>query len=159
MITLETAKKNRQPDVDVDLRKWATDRTKPDDLIVAEARLMINILDEERCYISSYWEIWYQRIVKAYCALEDEENARKWARKAAQLARGYALHDGGWDAVVEDPKRTDWWGVRANARSGIYLVKNLDGFNAQKSLTPMVRMGLLASDRMVSTIRSVYAGM
>ena len=73
---------------------------------------MITILDEERLYAHWTWAVWYQRLVKAYCALEDKKNAKKWAEKAAKLARVFVAHDAGWDAVAKDPKNTDWWGRR-----------------------------------------------
>ena len=84
----------------------------PDNLIIAECLAMITILDEERLYAHWTWAVWYQRLVKAYCALEDKKNAKKWAEKAAKLARVFVAHDAGWDAVAKDPKNTDWWGRR-----------------------------------------------
>lgn len=100
------------------LRSWVNDLTKPDDLILSECHAMINILDEEKFYALGWWPVWYQRLVKAYCALGDRRNARKWAEKAAKLSRAYVLHDAGWDAVAKDPQNTDWWGLRVKARRG-----------------------------------------
>ncbi|KAK7680319.1 hypothetical protein QCA50_016559 [Cerrena zonata] len=114
------------------LRRWVNDRTKADDLILAECHAMINVLDAERLYCEPVWTVWYERLVKAYCALEDEENVRKWAEKAAKLSRAYVLHDAGWDAVAKDPKKTEWWGLRANTRSGIRLVEDLDNFHFER---------------------------
>lgn len=117
---------------------WVNDQTKQDDFIVAECHVMIDILEKEKLYVEGLWNVWYQRLVKAYCALEDEENARKWAEKAAKLAKAHILRDAGWDAVAKNPKNTDWWGLRARARSGIQITNNLSnlqlGVNFLESL-------------------------
>ncbi|KAK7680318.1 hypothetical protein QCA50_016558 [Cerrena zonata] len=144
---------------DSTLRSWVTDRTKADDLIIAEARVMINIMEDEKFCYSSLWPVWYQRIVKAYCALEDEENARKWAQKAAKLARAWALHDGGWDAVAKNPRMTDWWGLRANTRSGIRMVGDLDDLNVRRDLLNTNRAGPGALEHIATSMKAKYPGL
>lgn len=114
------------------LLRWVSDRKQPDDLIIAECYMMISLLDDERYYTTKLWPVWYQRLVKAFCALEDEENARKWAEKAAKLTRAFVLHDGGWDAVAKDPQKTDWWGLRSKTRSGIRLVKDFEELKSRR---------------------------
>ncbi|KAK7688229.1 hypothetical protein QCA50_008599 [Cerrena zonata] len=94
------------------LRDWVHDRTKPDDMILVKCHKTIDLLESEKYYRGARCVLWYQRLAKAYCALEDEDNARKWVQKAAKLARANTGHDAGWDAVVKNPKNTDWWGLR-----------------------------------------------
>ena len=122
------------------LHSWVKDKTKPDDLIILQCRVMIDLLDEEQFYGIDTWGAWYQRLVKAYCALEDEENARRWAEKAVKLATVYTAVDVGWDAVAQDPKRTDWWGRRAGSRSGILLVENMEDAEARRGAVDMKRL-------------------
>lgn len=108
------------------LVNWLYDRSKPDDLIISECLVMINILEQAK--LSSYpalWPVWYQHLVKASCALENKKNARKWAEKAAKLARTAVFHDAGWDAVAKEPDNTNWWGLRTRARDGIHLEEEL----------------------------------
>ena len=109
---------------DSDLLTWISDPTQPDDVIVVACNTVIKIFDDEHYYEDPLWPIWYQRLVKAYCALEDEPNARKWAKKAAKLYQMFVGvgEDGGWEAVAKDPKRTDWWGLRK--KTG-FLMKDL----------------------------------
>ena len=47
---------------------------------------MMGIIEQERLFHGLAWPVWYQRLVKAYCAIEDGKNAAKWARRAAMLA-------------------------------------------------------------------------
>ena len=131
------------------LRNWLTDATKADDLILVECTYFIRTLDRERYYNHCVWVVWYQRLVKAYCALEDEENARKWASKAAKLHKAYALTDGGWDAVAKDPRSTDWWGLRV--KNGVRIVPNLDEVNVEKVIAPTDE--LRPGDQVVTTIQ------
>ena len=130
------------------LEVWAQDSTMSDDMIVAECLAMIKVLDEERLYEKEAWSVWYQRIVKAYCALEDKRNAQKWAEKAAKLARAFVGHDAGWDAVVKDPKNTNWWGRRTKtwgvgvekkepARDIHFKKDRWDGIRPLKIYTPV----------------------
>ena len=109
---LTSSRYTNRCDDESSLEAWAEDSTMPDDFIVAKCLAMIKALDEERLYSRKSWPVWYQRLVKAYCALEDKKNATKWAEKAAKLSRAFAGHDAGWDAVAKDPKNTDWWGRR-----------------------------------------------
>ena len=76
----------------------------PDDFIVAKYLATIKALHQERLYSRESWTVRYQRLVKAYCALEDKKNATKWAEKAAKLSRVFATHNAGW----WDPNNTDW---------------------------------------------------
>ncbi|KAK7689442.1 hypothetical protein QCA50_007234 [Cerrena zonata] len=92
------------------------------------------MLDDERYYNHHVWSVWYQRIVKAYCALEDEKNATKWAEKAAKLHRAFAFGDGGWDAVVKDPRIPTGGDCELRPEAGTRLVKNLENVNVQKEL-------------------------
>lgn len=131
------------------LQSWVSDSTKPDDLILVECMTIIKILDDEKYYTDNVWAVWYQRLVKAYCALEDEENARKWAKKAAGLQRAFTLNDGGWEAVAKDPKKTDWWGLRAKTRSGVFLVENLEELNVEKGFSSL---NTLRSDEQIISI-------
>ena len=131
------------------LRNWLTDATKADDLILVECTYFIRTLDRERYYNHCVWVVWYQRLVKAYCTLEDEENARKWASKAAKLHKAYALTDGGWDAVAKDPRSTDWWGLRV--KNGVRIVPNLDEVNVEKVIAPTDE--LRPGDQVVTTIQ------
>ena len=55
-------------------------------MIIKEYLEKIDIVEQERLLHGLVWPIWYQRFVKAYCAIEDGKNAAKWARRAAMLA-------------------------------------------------------------------------
>ena len=126
---------------DSKLLAWVEDPTKPDDLIVAECHSVLSLYDAEQCYPDRTWNIWYQRLVKAYCALEEEEEARKWAEKAAKLSRAHVHHDAGWDAVARDPKKTDWWGRRARFRSGKNMTKIANDMQVLPGVTDASRSG------------------
>ena len=108
------------------LQIWVADQTKPDNYIIDDCLKMIELLDKAKLYHVKLWPVWYQRIVKAYCAIGDKKNAKKFAEKAAKLSRMYVQDDGGWDAVARDPKDTDWWGARTKARKGNRAGEALD---------------------------------
>ena len=74
-------------------------------------------------------------------ALEEEEEARKWAEKAAKLSRAHVHHDAGWDAVARDPKKTDWWGRRARFRSGKNMTKIANDMQVLPGVTDASRSG------------------
>lgn len=126
------------------LRSWVGNSTLPDDKIIVQCRFMIRICEEEGFFDVETWPVWFQRLVKAYCALEDEENARFWAKKAAKLSKVAAGHDAGWNAVAEDPTNTDWWGLRRESRSGIQLIQNLDNFGIKEYMQSQGAQGLSA---------------
>ena len=56
---------------------WVCDQMKPDDLIIKECLEMMGIIEQERLFHGLAWPVWYQRLVKAYCAIEDGKNAAK----------------------------------------------------------------------------------
>ncbi|KAI0070833.1 SET domain-containing protein [Panus rudis PR-1116 ss-1] len=70
---------------------------------------------EENAIDDNVWPVYLQRLVKAYCALGDEENAKTYAQRTAKLTLAFRGSDEGWDAVANNPKNTDWWGLRAKA--------------------------------------------
>ncbi|CAL1709905.1 unnamed protein product [Somion occarium] len=117
-MVLKNATKSAWCDGDKTLKDWVNNPSAPDDLIIARCMPMIAIMLEEKLFRPHVWPIWFQRIIKAFCALEDEENARFWAEKAAKLSRTAMRNDAGWEAVAKAPKNTDWWGLRAKARNG-----------------------------------------
>ena len=55
---------------------------------------------EHPVYYEPVWEAFVAHVVKASCALEDRESARKWAGLVAELNRApaYTGEDRGWDA-------------------------------------------------------------
>ncbi|KAK7683568.1 hypothetical protein QCA50_013406 [Cerrena zonata] len=124
------------------LLQWIKNPTLPDDKILVQCRFMISICDEERFYDGDTWPVWFERIVKAYCALEDEEKARMWAEKAAKLSKIGVGHDAGWGDVAKDPKNTNWWGLRSQTRSGVRLFQSLDDFQIRDVLQGQGPRGL-----------------
>ena len=78
--------------------------------------MYVSLFEAERLYYEPVWEGFVARLCKAACALEDAEEARRWAALAAALSRAYTGSGRGWDAVVARPERTRWWGARNAAR-------------------------------------------
>lgn len=156
MTTIYTHRQNQDPDSDADIRQWVNDRSQPDDLIIAPSLLMIDIFDTEQTYIVGYWEYWYQRLVKGYCALGDEENAKKWALRAAKLHRAYALSGEPWDAIAKNPRNTNWWGLRANAKSGVLLLKTPSCLSSSMSLKAIGAMVMENNFSIAEAIKRYY---
>ncbi|TFK87020.1 SET domain-containing protein [Polyporus arcularius HHB13444] len=72
------------------------------------------IMMEEGCYDPALWEPVLRRLVKYYSVFKDEARVRHYATKAAGLRMVHADSDddGGWRAVAENPRMTEWWGKR-----------------------------------------------
>ena len=80
-------------------------------------KMYMDLIEAEHpVYYEPVWEAFVVHVVKASCALEDRESARKWAGLAAELNRAYVGGDRGWDAVVAAPEGTAWWGLRRRIR-------------------------------------------
>ncbi|RDX42811.1 SET domain-containing protein [Lentinus brumalis] len=67
------------------------------------------IMVEEGCFDPALWEPVLTRLVKYYSVFKDEARVRHYATKAAGLRTD---EDGGWRAVAENPRMTEWWGKR-----------------------------------------------
>ena len=105
-----------RPVRDAALERWARDPGLPDKHINRMDKMYVDLFEAEHLYYEPVWEAFVARLVKASCALEDRESARKWAGLAAELNRAYTGEDRGWDAVVAAPEGTAWWGLRRRTR-------------------------------------------
>ena len=104
------------PTRDAALSQWAHDPSLPDDHIQTVDKMYVSLFEAERLYYEPVWAGFVARLCKAAGALEDAEEARRWAALAAALSRAYTGSGRGWDAVVARPERTRWWGARNAAR-------------------------------------------
>lgn len=95
---------------DLDILLWCMDHSQPKDKIIKRCLTMLDMMDQEGIYPECW--LYYSKLCKAYCALEDADNARLWAKKAAARMRGEHGCDGGFDAVAEKPEETMCWGLR-----------------------------------------------
>ena len=80
--------------------------------------MLWNAMVKEECHEPFLWEPVLVQLVKGYAVLEDEERVRYYATKAAELRTAFTGSDGGWLAVAEHPRETDWWarlGAKRNA--------------------------------------------
>ena len=75
-----------------------------------------DLMEREGCVPDALWEPVLARLVKAYSVLCDEERVRKYARRAAELRMAFTGKDGGWTAVAEHPRETEWWAGPARAQ-------------------------------------------
>jgi hypothetical protein len=105
---------DRDPTDERDLRKWAVDLSLPDDHIIKPSLSAVEMMDEEGLY-AGIWDYHYQRLCKAYCALSNESEAKRWAEKAAALTVAHTGSDGGWAKVITSLRNTNWWGLRTKA--------------------------------------------
>ena len=71
-------------------------------------------MEHEGFFLHGLWEPVLARLVKGHSVLQNEDEVRRYALLAASLKRAETGSDGGWTAVVENPKQTDWWGKRQN---------------------------------------------
>ena len=55
---------------------------------------------EQEGEFQDVWDYHYQRLCKAYCALSDKVEAKRWAEKAAALTKVFTGNDGGWANVI-----------------------------------------------------------
>jgi hypothetical protein len=94
------------------LREWASNPALPDNHIVKYGLKILGIMEEEGLYEEEIWSVHYAWLCKVSCALGDREAARGWAKKAAVMMTVYTASDGGWNKVVDDPEKTEWWGIR-----------------------------------------------
>ncbi|EMD36056.1 hypothetical protein CERSUDRAFT_85159 [Gelatoporia subvermispora B] len=101
---------------DADLRAWATNPRLPDPMLVDAAEIWYGWMMQERVLNSVLLPTVLERLCKAYCALEDEGNARKYARAAAAYEKALEGSDSGWGIVAASPEKTSWWGLRVRAR-------------------------------------------
>lgn len=70
-------------------------------------------MEQEGCYEPGLWELVLERLVKASAVLENEDAVRHYAKKAAELRTAQSGSDGGWCAVAENPRQTEWWAKRS----------------------------------------------
>ncbi|RDX47166.1 SET domain-containing protein [Lentinus brumalis] len=75
-----------------------------------------SIMESEEYCEPSLWEPVLARLVKGCSVLEDEKEVRFYATKAAELRTAYTGSDGGWRAVAENPRQTDWWAKLGDKR-------------------------------------------
>ncbi|CAL1698862.1 unnamed protein product [Somion occarium] len=108
--------KNKSGD-DTELKAWIKDMNAPDNVIIERCKKMLDLMDQEGWYDENYWPVYFERIVKAYLALGDAENAKTWAEKAAALTIAFTGEDKGWSRVVAHPQDTEWWNLRTMAHS------------------------------------------
>ncbi len=73
------------------------------------AEVLWDTMVREGCYNRGLWEPLLTRLVKGYAVLENAERVRFYATKAAQLRSLYTEEDGGWRAVADNPRQTEWW--------------------------------------------------
>ncbi|RDX47167.1 SET domain-containing protein [Lentinus brumalis] len=73
------------------------------------AEVLWDTMVREGCYNRGLWEPLLTRLVKGYAVLENAERVRFYATKAAQLRTLYTEEDGGWRAVADNPRQTEWW--------------------------------------------------
>jgi hypothetical protein len=102
----------RDPTDERDLHAWAANPSLPDDHIIKPSLLAVGMMDQEGVYCD-VWDYYYGRLCKAYCALSNEPEAMRWAKKAAALAVACTGNDGGWGKVISSLRDTNWWGLRA----------------------------------------------
>ncbi|KAI0076819.1 hypothetical protein K474DRAFT_1196426 [Panus rudis PR-1116 ss-1] len=101
----------------IKILKWLASPNTPDLQLIDECKDVINLMDTERIWPAAVSSAILQRIVQAYCAIEDAENASYWARRASKYFLADNLgDDAGWSLVAENPEATDWWGLRKEAR-------------------------------------------
>ncbi|RPD58857.1 SET domain-containing protein [Lentinus tigrinus ALCF2SS1-7] len=76
---------------------------------------------QEGCYVFStgLCESVLLRLVKACSVLQNEEAVRFYATQAALIRMAHTGSDGGWRAVAENPRRTDWWAKFTAKRKGV----------------------------------------
>ena len=63
--------------------------------------------------------ILFARLVKVYCARGDLNKAVRWAKEARTLSMVYNNNGGVWDAIVEAPKKTNYWEVKKLSESDV----------------------------------------
>ena len=111
-------RQKRDPTDERDLLAWATNPLLPDDHIIKPSLSAVEMMNQEGIYVD-VWDYHYQRLCKAYCALANEPEAMRWAKKAAALTVACTGNDGGWANVVASVRNTNWWGLRAKAAGGL----------------------------------------
>ena len=77
----------------------------------ARAKCLYSAMEQEYFH-PDLWEPVLARLVKCYSLLEDEGPVRQYALTAAHLRSAHTGSDGGWAAVAEHPRQSDWWGSR-----------------------------------------------
>ena len=70
------------------------------------------LMEQENLFPSGLWKLVLARLVIGHSVLEQEFEVRKYALMAALLKKAETGSDGGWAAVVQNPRQTDWWGKR-----------------------------------------------
>jgi hypothetical protein len=78
---------------------------------------MVAMMDREGYYPPYLSVKLYQALCKLYCVMEQKEEARSWARKAAVMTTVLTGGDGGWGKVIDTPEETTWWGRRTETSS------------------------------------------
>ena len=73
---------------------------------------MYALMEQENLFPSGLWKLVLARLVIGHSVLEQEFEVRKYALMAALLKKAETGSDGGWAAVVQNPRQTDWWGKR-----------------------------------------------
>ena len=69
-------------------------------------------MEHEGFFLHGLWEPVLTRLVKGHSVLQNEDEVRRYALLAASLKQAETGSDGGWAAVVTNPRQTDWWGKR-----------------------------------------------
>ncbi|KAI0318663.1 hypothetical protein OF83DRAFT_1056464 [Amylostereum chailletii] len=98
---------------DADIRAWARDAARADDHVVQKYLRFAGMMEEEALDEPGAWVAIARPLVKAYCALEDGGNAKRWAKKAMEMHMAASGKDGGWGTVLGRPEGSEWWGLRA----------------------------------------------
>ncbi|KAI0072495.1 SET domain-containing protein, partial [Panus rudis PR-1116 ss-1] len=89
-----------------------------DNEVIDECLEAIELMEKEGVWPRNIWPPIFERLVIAYCCLEDAKNATYWARRASALYTAEnSGDDGGWSAVAESPQELqEWWGARKHWR-------------------------------------------
>ena len=78
----------------------------------SRAMYTYTVMEEEGLFHGRIWEPVLARLVIGYSVLQEENQVRKYALTAALLKKALTGSDGGWAAVVRNPRGSDWWGKR-----------------------------------------------
>ena len=78
----------------------------------SRAMYTYTVMEEEGLFHGRIWEPVLARLVIGYSVLQEENQVRKYALTAALLKKALTGCDGGWAAVVRNPRGSAWWGKR-----------------------------------------------
>ncbi|KAJ6551898.1 hypothetical protein B0H19DRAFT_1236908 [Mycena capillaripes] len=72
-------------DFESEYSAWLNDQSLPDDHIVKHSTEIIRLMDQERVGETRLRMFHYTRLMRAYSALGDKENTRRWARRIVPI--------------------------------------------------------------------------